>query len=102
MPTNLEFLCKSVLILNRPAFLANNSCNPTSYRRSKILADAYFLQPLRFPTAKSAVIYVPLISKSKENMGFVGNLSYMDVVLLVVLDTPTKPPRFTNLLSLDV
>jgi len=65
-------------------------------------ADVDFLQTPIFPTAKLAVIYVPLISKSSENMGFVGNLSYMGVVLLVVSDPPTKPPIFANLLSLAV
>lgn len=102
MPTNLDFLCRFVLIQNSTAFPANSSYDPIPCRHSTIPVDADFLQPPRFPTEKSAVSYVPLISKPNENMDFVGNSSYMDVVLLVVLNPPMKPPRFVDFFSLVV
>jgi len=102
MPTNIELLCIFVLIRNSPKFPADNSCNPISCRRFGIPVDADFLQPPRFPATKSVVSYVPLISKSNENMGFVGNLTYMDYVLLVVSNPPTKPLIFADLLSLVI
>lgn len=102
MPTNLEFLCRFVLIQNRPAFVVDNLCNPISCRRSEIPTDVDFLQLPKFLAAKSVVAYVPLISKSNENMGFVGDISHMDVILLVVSDLPIKLPRFADLLLLFI
>lgn len=102
MPTNLHFLCRFVLIRNRPTFPRDSSCDPIFCRRFRILANAYFLQPPKFPVAKLIVNYIPLVSKSNKDMGFVENLSYMDVVLLVASNFPTKPPRFADLLLLAV